>query len=272
MVAMRPADLMPVLYLPHGGGPLPLLNDSHHQGLIEFFQTIPVQLGKPTAIVMISAHWEASLASISACESPELIYDYYGFPPESYEIKYPASGSPDLAQTLANLLANNGIEAHLDEQRGFDHGMFVPLKLMYPDASIPCVQLSLLDSLDPADHIALGKAIAPLRKQGVLIIGSGLSFHNLKTFFHPDEDGLRRSIAFDDWLGSCCTDETRPMAEHEQDLINWALAPQAEYCHPREEHLLPLHVCFGAASVAGIAAKRVFNEDMMGKRVSGFLW
>ena len=261
--------LSPVIYLSHGGGPLPLLGDPGHQNLIAILKELTPPI-KPAAILVISAHWEAHQPSITSGAMPSLIYDYYGFPKESYQIRYPAPGSPELARTIFNQLAIAGIDAQLDEHRGFDHGLFVPLKLMYPDADIPCVQLSLVDSLQPDVHINIGKALAELRKANVLIIGSGFSFHNLKAFFTPTTPETQaQNHAFERWLIDTCANPQLTEAEREQRLNHWHNAPAASYCHPRAEHLLPLHVCYG---VAGTAAKQVFEFDILGKKVSSYVW
>lgn len=258
------------LYLSHGGGPLPLLGDKGHQNMVNVIREVARTLAKPTAILVISAHWEESRPTITSGSSPSLIYDYYGFPKESYEIKYPALGAPELATKVFNLLAKAGIEAKLDNQRGFDHGLFVPLKIMYPDANIPCVQLSLVNSLQPEKHIQIGKALADLRKDNVLVIGSGFSFHNLKEFFVPSTKETRAmNESFEHWLIDTCSNSLLTEEEREHRLENWDSAPAARYCHPRAEHLLPLHVCYG---VAGTAAKRVFEFEIMGKMASAFLW
>ena len=262
-------SLAPVLYLPHGGGPLPLMGDTNHKPMIEFLKTIPSQLGTPEAILVISAHWEAEQATLTAAAKPELIFDYYNFPPEAYEYQYPAPGEPQLAQEAFELIKNANIDVMLDDQRGFDHGLFVPLMLMYPQANIPCIQLSLTKDLDPEKHIKLGKSLAELRKRNVLIVGSGMSFHNLKTFFEPSSEGNQQSDDFDDWLQeTCCNDLTNSM----QRLIEWEKAPHARYCHPRQEHLLPLHVCYGIACTKSPKAEVVYNDELMGKRVSALLW
>jgi len=259
----------PVLYIPHGGGPLPLLGDPDHQQLVDFLQRIPSSLRKPSAIVLISAHWEQEQATITSGATPELMYDYYGFPAASYRIQYPAPGAPALAKKIYALLRSAGIVARLDERRGFDHGLFVPLKIMYPEAEIPCVQLSLLAGLDPKAHIALGKALAPLRNEDILIVGSGFSFHNLRAFFAgPSGMPDQRNEAFNGWLIATCTDERLSAEEREGRLVAWEAAPHAR-CHPREEHLLPLHVCFGMAQVK---ARLVFDQEVMGKKASAFLW
>lgn len=263
------ADLSPVLFIPHGGGPLPLLGDPGHQQLVDFLQGIPARIPTPVAICVISAHWEESIANITSNALPPLIYDYYGFPDRAYAIQYPAPGSPDLAHKIFAALQQNCIAAHLDEQRGFDHGLFVPLKLIFPDATIPCVQLSLLSNLDPADHIAIGKALRPLRRDNVLFIGSGFSFHNMQAFFTGNLGVDEKNAAFQEWLIDACTNPTFSFAERTSRLIDWERAPGARYCHPREEHLLPLHVCAGLSDEA---AELVFDGEVLGKKACGFVW
>ncbi len=259
-----------VLYLSHGGGPLPLLGDKAHQNMINFIREVTPTLIKPSAILVISAHWEESKPTITSGAFPSLIYDYYGFPKEAYDIKYPAPGAPELANNIFNLLKSAGITAALDDRRGFDHGLFVPLKIMFPDANIPCVQLSLLNSLQPEMHIRIGKALAGLIKDNVLVVGSGFSFHNLREFFvSPTQESEVMNESFQQWLIDTCSNSQLTEEERERRLINWDKAPAARYCHPREEHLLPLHVCYG---VAGTAAKRVFEFEIIGKTSSAFVW
>ena len=262
--------LSPVLFLSHGGGPLPLLGDKNHQHLLNFFAEVRPMLGKPTAILVVSAHWEMPIPTVTSGVKPELIYDYYGFPEPAYQIKYPALGNPVLAEQIVDLLQQHGINAQQDAQRGFDHGLFVPLKLLFPSADIPCVQLSLLHNLDAGQHCQIGKALATLRTQNVLIIGSGFSFHNLNAFFAPaTESSQADNRAFEAWLIDTCTNKQFSETEREQRLLAWQQAPAARYCHPREEHLLPLHICYGAA---GKAANRVFEFEILGKMASAFLW
>lgn len=269
---MNAAKLAPVLYLPHGGGPLPLLGDPQHASLTTFLQKIPAQLGRPSAIVLISAHWEEECATLTSGAQPELIYDYYGFPPESYDIQYPAPGEPQLAQQIASLLNDRDINVRLDEQRGFDHGMFVPLKLMYPDAQIPVVQLSLLKNLDPAAHITLGMALSELRREDILIIGSGLSYHNLRALLSRTGSATQEDVQFDQWLTETCTNPELSADERKNRLTAWEQAPFARQCHPREEHLLPLHVCYGIAAAQTPVATQVYSDRLMGKQVSAYLW
>lgn len=259
-----------VLYIPHGGGPLPLLDDQGHQVLINFLKNITPTLGSPSAIVVISAHWEQDIVTVTSNESPSIIYDYYGFPDESYEFSYPAYGNPSLATNIVHLLQKKGIKARQDEQRGFDHGLFVPLKIMYPKAHIPCIQLSLMNNLDAESHIKIGRALSSLRKQNILVIGSGFSFHNLSALLrHNSDQPDDRNERFQQWLIETCVSTHLSAVAREQRLLDWAGAPFARYCHPREEHLLPLHICYG---LAGSPARLVFDDEVMGKRACAFLW
>ena len=257
------------VYFSHGGGPLPILGDASHQAMVEFMTRLPAQLARPDAIVVVSAHWEEPAATLLGAPYPPMFYDYYGFPREAYSITYPAPGHPALADRMADLLEKNGVPARIDARRGFDHGLFIPLKLMYPRAEFPSIQLSLLRGLDPAAHIALGKALRGLLGENLLIIGSGFSFHNLSAFFEqragaPDA----ANDAFQDWLIETCTGPLS-QSEREQHLIGWEQAPSARYCHPREEHLLPLHVCLG---MMGRPAALAFDDQILGKRSVAFLW
>lgn len=260
----------PSLFIPHGGGPLPLLGEPHHQGMVDFLRTITARFPLPSACIVISAHWEEPVVTLTGGANPSLIYDYYGFPPESYTIQYPAPGSPALAAQISDMLQRKGIPNHIDAQRGFDHGMFVPLKLMYPDANIPCVQMSLLDTLDAEEHIRIGHALASLRDQNILILGSGFSFHNLRAMMSGPDKTDEKNVAFEEWLMETFTEQGISLSDREKRLIRWEEAPHARYCHPREEHLLPLHVCFGAAGEN--AAKVVFHDRVFGKLTTGLLW
>jgi aromatic ring-opening dioxygenase catalytic subunit (LigB family) len=201
-----------------------------------------------------------------------MLYDYYGFPPESYEFTYPAPGNPALAKHIQQLLQDKNIDARLDNLRAYDHGTFVPLMLMYPAADIPVVQLSLLATLDPAAHIAIGKALAPLREQGVLLVGSGMSFHNMRAFFSDEPSIKGRSETFDNWLTETLTATQLDNQVREERLRNWSAAPQARFCHPREEHLIPLHVCWGAASQGSAFAEQHFSGLLFNTAISGYLW
>jgi 4,5-DOPA dioxygenase extradiol len=257
------------VYFSHGGGPLPILGDASHQAMVEFMTRLPAQLTRPGAIVVASAHWEEQAATLLGAPKPPMFYDYYGFPQEAYDITYPAPGHPALAERIAGLLEMAGIPARIDTRRGFDHGLFIPLRLMYPRADIPGIQLSLLRGLDPAAHIALGHALRGLLDENVLIIGSGFSFHNLGAFSLQDPGAPdRANDAFQDWLIETCAGPL-PQPERERRLVEWERAPSARYCHPREEHLLPLHVCLG---MMGGPAELVFDDQILGKRGVAFLW
>jgi 4,5-DOPA dioxygenase extradiol len=258
-----------IVYFSHGGGPLPILGDPGHKAMVDFMVRLPSQLKKPDFILVISAHWEESIATLLGAQNPAMFYDYYGFPSEAYEITYPAPGSPEYADKIVGLLKMNKIPARIDPHRGFDHGLFIPLKMMYPQADIPCIQLSLIRGLDPMAHIALGNALRGLKNENILVIGSGFSFHNLRAFSWqslgaPDP----ANDAFQDWLIEVCT-ASLPQTSREERMIKWEKAPSARYCHPREEHLLPLHVCLGMAEEP---AKLIFDDNILGKRSVAFLW
>lgn len=259
-----------VLFISHGGGPMPLLGDPGHHDMVERLTEFASKLRKPSAILVISAHWEESVPTITAGANPQLIYDYYGFPPEAYTIEYPCPGEPALARQVYQTLEHSGIPVRLDGQRGFDHGLFVPLKLMYPDADIPCVQLSLVDSLDAGTHLAIGRALQALDYDNLLVIGSGFSFHNMRAFFATDTPEIRaRNQAFEHWLQATCSDATLQEAERAERLAHWELAPHARFCHPREEHLLPLHVCYGLANKP---SDTHISATILGKKAGMFYW
>ena len=260
--------MLPTFYIPHGGGPCFFMDwtmgpadtwDEMADWLRALGGTLPT---KPKAILVISAHWEESVVTVSTHANPPLLYDYYGFPEHTYQIKYPAPGAPDVAQRVQQLLKDAGIACQQNAERGFDHGVFIPFKLIYPDADIPIVQLSLNSNLDPADHTALGKALAPLREQDVLIVGSGLSFHNMGLLQTGGCGG--HSDHFDQWLGETCT---LPAEQRNEQLSQWKQAPSAVQSHPREEHLIPLMVAAGAAQEP---AEVVFNGRVLGAVVSAY--
>lgn len=265
------AKKLKALFLSHGGGPLPLLGDAAgHTEMLSCLRGIAAAMPKPDAIVVVSAHWEESVPTITSGANPSLIYDYYGFPPESYAITYPCAGAPALAKDIQHRLGGRGIDAKLDENRGFDHGVFVPLKIMYPDADIPCVQLSLLSTLDPALHIEIGRSLQGLVDQNVLVIGSGFSFHNLKAFFSPDTAQSRYdNEAFESWLKDVCENAEYSEPRRCELLKDWGNAPGAHYCHPREEHLLPLHVCYGVSESPCIERHELV---ILNKKCSIYAW
>ncbi|MEZ0225770.1 MAG: class III extradiol ring-cleavage dioxygenase [Alphaproteobacteria bacterium] len=258
---------LPTYFIPHGGGPCFFMDwdpPDTWKKMGAWLTSLPSSLPeKPAAILVISAHWEEDAFTVTTNTAPSLIYDYYGFPPETYALKYPAPGAPALAEKVVHLLAAAGLPARQDATRGFDHGVFIPLKLIYPDADIPVVQLSLQRNLDPAQHIAAGRALASLRDEGVLIVGSGMSYHNLEKFFRGDRAG--DSQKFDGWLVQAAT---AAPSNRDDMLVHWAEAPAARQSHPREEHLLPLMVAAGAAGAD--EGQQVLADTVMGCAISGY--
>jgi aromatic ring-opening dioxygenase catalytic subunit (LigB family) len=232
-------------------------------GMADFLRQLPSRLPeKPRAILIVSGHWETRGFGLTADPQPGLVYDYYGFPPHTYALRYDAPGAPAIAERARALLAEASFQAGLDPERGLDHGVFVPLKVVYPEADIPVVELSLDRSLDPALHLAAGRALAPLRDEGILIVGAGMSFHNLRALGDPR--ARTPSEAFDAWLTQAVA---LPGESRASALRDWATAPAARLCHPREEHLLPLMVAAGAAEGPG---QRVYHENVMQVALSGY--
>jgi aromatic ring-opening dioxygenase catalytic subunit (LigB family) len=238
---------LPVYFISHGGGPWSFMDDPSrvmYANLEATLADMPRQIGrKPAAVLMISAHWEEPQFTLTSNPAPPMLYDYGGFPDYTYSIHYRAPGDPALAARVKAMIAAAGMPADLDAQRGFDHGAFTPLHVIYPAADVPVIQLSLKQGLDPATHVALGRALAPLRDENVLIVGSGLSYHNLRQFFGTR--GWIPSREFDAWLNGVLLGG-RP-EDRAKLLIDWERAPSAREAHPREEHLLPLMVAVGAA-------------------------
>jgi aromatic ring-opening dioxygenase catalytic subunit (LigB family) len=259
---------LPTYFISHGGGPWPWMKKEMGNAYAQLeaaLADMPRQIGRrPDTILMISAHWEAPAFTVMGNPKPPMIYDYGGFPEHTYHVHYDAPGSPELARRVQGLIEAAGLPASLDAERGFDHGMFSPMAAIYPQADVPVVQLSLRRGLDPAEHLALGRALAPLRDENVLIVGSGLSYHNLRNF---GPQAHEPSKAFDDWLAA--TVDAAP-AQRVERLLDWSQAPAARIAHPREEHLIPLMVAVGAAEQD--AGKRIYHEDafMGGIAVSSY--
>lgn len=260
---------MPTWFIPHGGGPCFFMewNPPHAWNrMADFLKNVASTLPRtPKAIVMVSAHWLAAEVTVTSGAKPELIYDYYGFPPHTYELTYPAPGAPALAAEIVKTLGTAGIASASDTQRGFDHGMFIPLKLIFPQANIPVVQLSLNDSLDPEQQLVTGRALEALRDQDVLIIGSGMSFHNMRAYGNPAYGPV--SDGFDAWLTKAV--ESNPQERYHL-LSNWAQAPGARDCHPvrAEEHLLPLMTVAGAAG--DDMGRKVFCDRVLETTLSAY--
>lgn len=255
----------PTLFIPHGGGPCFFMDDPRGMWteMAAFLRGLPALLPEPPrAILLVSGHWETRGFAFTGSAAPGLIYDYYNFPPHTYQLTFPAPGDPALAARAARLLEGAGIAAQVDPEHGLDHGVFVPLKVAWPEAEVPVVEMSVDRSLDPALHIAAGRALAPLRDEGVLIVGSGMSFHNMRAYGDPR--ALDPSAQFDRWLTQAVaeTGERRAAA-----LAGWREAPAGAFSHPREEHLIPLMVAAGAAAGPG---ERIFGGEVLSTRISGY--
>jgi aromatic ring-opening dioxygenase catalytic subunit (LigB family) len=265
---------MPVSFIPHGGGPWPFVKlgwenapgyQAEYDSLYAYLQSV-ARLPKtpPKAVLVISGHWEERVPTVQTHPQPPLLFDYYGFPQEAYELTWPAPGSPELATRVREVLEGAGFATAEDAERGFDHGAFVPLKVVWPEPKIPTIQLSLVAGLSPETHLRLGRALAPLRDEGVFIVGSGMSYHNLREMFDR-ERAAPVAEAFDAWLRNAAA---KPAAERDAALAHWAEAPGAKRAHPREEHLIPLLVIAGAAGED--ALRLAWSGTFLGVRISGF--
>lgn len=235
---------MPTYFISHGGGPWPWVPDmrSEFAPLETSLAAMPGELPKaPKAILMISGHWEAEEFRVMASPRPPMVYDYSNFPAHTYDIVYPAPGDPALAARVSALIADAGLSTALDATQGYDHGTFVPAFVMYPEAQVPVIQVSMRHGYDPEAHFALGRALAPLRDEGVLIVGSGLSYHNLRLF---GPQAKEPSTAFDTWLQDVLQKSGN---DRTTALIDWESAPFARVCHKEEDHLVPLFAALGAA-------------------------
>jgi aromatic ring-opening dioxygenase catalytic subunit (LigB family) len=258
---------LPVVFVPHGGGPWPFVpvrfgTQAEQDSLAAYLRGIGQLATPPRALLVISAHWEEPEPTVMTGEAPPLLFDYYGFPAAAYELSWPAPGAPALAARVVELLAAAGMPSRSNAERGFDHGTFVPLMLAYPEAQLPTVQLSLKASLDPREHLQMGRALSPLRDEGVLIIGSGMTYHNMRGM---GPQGHAAASAFDAWLRAAVTSAA---SERDELLSRWHTAPAARSAHPREEHLLPLMVIAGAA---GDDLGRVaYRGTLLGLEFSGY--
>lgn len=260
----------PAVYVNHGGGPMPLLGKQ--PAVADSFRDIAASLPRPRAVVIISAHFETSVTTILTAESPGLLFDYNGFAPEAYRFKYPARPDSDVIARIQNLLAKVNIPFRTDTERGMDHGVFVPLMLMYPDADIPVICVSQPSDYNPDSVWALGSALAPLRDEGILVLGSGASFHNFSAFFRRPGDpkkaeDVKQSKEWDTWLRE--TVACAP-AEREKRLREWFHGPHARFAHPEEDHLMPLlAVAAASGSDPGNATR---EQNMAGLSVSSFVF
>ncbi|MDE2195642.1 MAG: dioxygenase [Gammaproteobacteria bacterium] len=242
---------LPTLFVSHGSPMLALDASNPAHG---FLKSLGASLPRPEAILVVSAHWETATPRITGAEHPDTIHDFYGFPEPLYELRYPASGNHALAKQAAMLL---NPAASVDPIRGLDHGAWVPLLLMFPQVDIPVLQLSLQTPLGPAHHLKLGEALAPLREQGVLIIGSGGATHNLREYFHASADGTGVYQAFADWLHDTLSRDDREALRHYRTR-----APDAARNHPTEEHFLPLLVAVGAGGRKATRLHASFDRSL----------
>lgn len=263
------AGAWPTLFIPHGGGPCFFMEPpagwaaDTWDAMAAFLRGVDARLGRrPRAVLVVSGHWQAARPTLNTAARPSLLFDYSGFPASTYRLTWPVDGAPEVAIEVRALLEGAGFATAADDRRGLDHGVFVPFKLVYPEADVPVLQLSLQQALDAADHLAMGRALAPLREQGVLIVGSGMSYHNLQRFGsgHPDPAGE----TFDAWLTAAAEDP----GGREATLAGWRDAPGAREAHPEAEHLLPLMVAAGAAS--GEGGTRIYADHVCGKPISAF--
>ncbi|MDD3763914.1 MAG: class III extradiol ring-cleavage dioxygenase [Nevskiales bacterium] len=268
---MARSVIMPTVFVPHGAGPCFFMDwdpPDTWRAMGDWLRALPRLVGAtPQALLLVSAHWEAPRFAVNGRAHPGLLFDYGGFPPHTYELRWPAPGAPALAERAAQLLAGAGIEIEIEQRRDWDHGVFIPMMLAFPQADVPVLQLSLRAGLDPAEHLAVGRALAPLREEGVLIVGSGMSYHNLRAFFSGSPAVLAASRSFDDWLAETVA---CPAPEREARLQRWQEAPAALASHPRAEHLLPLHVVAGAAG--GDPGAKVFEDVVLGSVQSACLF
>jgi 4,5-DOPA dioxygenase extradiol len=269
----RPLDIgfmkQPTLFIPHGGGPCFFMNqnapcDPMWRPMEAYLKTIIADLPeRPSAILIVSGHWEEPKFTLQVGKHPALMFDYHGFPAHTYDLRFDAPGAPDIARAAAALLNDAGFATAEDAARGWDHGVFIPLLVALPDADIPIVQLSLRADLDPGSHIAVGRALARLRDRGVLIIGSGMSFHNMGV------RGGQATAPADQWDAALTAAITNPDPQARAALLgDWTALPNARFAHPREEHLLPLMVALGAGQ--DDAAVQAYHDHVLGWAISAY--
>ena len=248
--------MLPTLFISHGSPMMPLRD----QAARTFLMGLGAQIGRPRAILVASAHWDTETPEVSGVETNDTIHDFYGFPPQLYALRYPAPGAPAVAREIADLLTQQGLAATTDNERGLDHGAWVPLLLMYPDRDIPVMQLSIQSYLGPEHHLVLGQALRSLREQDILVVGSGGMTHNLGRMRAPDENSPAAPDvdAFADWMHGALTEN------RVDDLLDYRRkAPYAAAQHPTDEHLLPLYVALGAAG-DGARAERLHASTSYG--------
>jgi aromatic ring-opening dioxygenase catalytic subunit (LigB family) len=253
---------LPTYFISHGGGPWPWIMDElpgDWTPLKDSLEAMPEEVGvTPAAILVVSGHWEAPEFTVQTHPNPPMYYDYGGMPEFTYHLQYPAPGSPAVAARVRELLEASGTVVREDGERGFDHGVFAPFFVSHPDAEVPILQLSVRHGYDPGEHLAVGRALAPLRDEGVLIVGSGFTYHNRQ---HFGPSGSRPSQEFERWLTATLVDG--PVQRRTDLLLDWETAPSARAAHPEEDHLIPLMVAVGAADHEP-GTRTYHQDDFMG--------
>ena len=271
------ANRLPVFFIPHGGGPWPFMhgpegilpdNDPWKE-LQNYMQGFDAALGRrPKAVLVISAHWaDTEALTVSTAKQPGMYFDYYGFPPHTYALNYPAHGAPDIAEHVRGVLADSGIETNADAERGYDHGVFIPFMMMYPKADVPIVMMSLDPAMTAERHFTIGKALERLRDEDILIVASGLSYHNMRMFYRRDPAHIEQANRFDAWLKDAL--ETPDTEKRLAQLAAWKDNPDALASHvPDHDHLIPVFVAAGAAG--SDAGKLAFHGNFLGKHYSAY--
>ncbi len=271
---MPDSGKLPSVYIPHGGGPWNVMEDdfgpdSGYAGLRRYLEALgQAYRTRAKALLVVSAHWEEPRPTVHFGAKPGMLYDYGGFPDFTYSLTWPSPGSPELAARVAELLGQAGFATAREEKRGYDHGTFVPMMVAFPEASLPVAQLSLVSGLDPETHFRMGQALEPLRSEGVLIVCSGMSYHNMRGFMSGDPRVEETSRVFDAWLSRTVA-LADPEARHKA-LVDWKKAPGALECHPRSEHLVPLFVAAGAGG--SDPGRQDYSGRLLGVAVSSHVF
>lgn len=259
--------------MPESSPPLPVVFVSHGSPMLvfeeiparDFMAGLALTLPRPKSILCISAHWTTAAPTASGARQPETIHDFYGFPDELYGLHYPAPGAPELADRVHEVLAAAGMACAIDPAYGLDHGAWNPLMLIYPEADIPVTQLSIQPQLGPAHHLTLGRALAPLRGEGVLILATGGVVHNLRQFHVDRERPADWALSFDAWVAE------RIAAGDSEALVRYRQTrPDGAKAHPTDEHFMPLFVAMGAGGGKGRALHRSFAHGSLSMAAYGW--
>lgn len=258
---MADASPLPVIFLSHGSPMLVFEDIPARSFMAGLGETLP----RPDAILCVSAHWTTERPMVSGAERPETIHDFYGFPEELYRLQYPAPGAPELAGRVRDALGAAGLDCTIDADHGLDHGAWNPLMLVYPKADVPVTQLSIQPQLGPAHHLALGSALVPLRREGVLIVATGGAVHNLRQFHVDREKPAHWALSFEAWLSD------RIAAGDAAALVDYRQSrPDGKLAHPTDEHLMPLFIAMGAGGGKGRALHRSFAHGSLS--MAAYAW